>query len=56
MRVSASSEKDIKVLFEIDIKGRKNTVDMYSMPPFYELFPSVQSYLFKSAVNQWLGS
>ena len=52
MRASVLSKKDTKILFEIDIKGGKNTVDMYSTPPFYELFLSVKAYLFKLAVNQ----
>ncbi len=45
------SQKDAKLLFGIDKKGRKNTVDVYSTAPFYKLFLSGQPYSFKLSVN-----
>ena len=44
-------QKDAKVLFEIDMKGRKNTVHVHSTAPFYKLFLSEQPYSFKLPVR-----
>jgi hypothetical protein len=44
-------QKDANVLFEIDMKDRKNTANVHSTAPFYKLFLKEQPYSFELPVR-----
>jgi hypothetical protein len=49
LRADFLSQKDSKVLFEIDVKDRQNILNVYSTVLMYKLFLRGQTYWFKSA-------